>query len=139
MLIRTAVIVLCVAAAPAAAQTFSRVETHPGLGTMEHILAVADLNGDGLDDLLLGDRVHSEPPSIPADRLRKVPLRIFISDGDGTFTHAPELVEGEILANRAVVVADDFNLDGKADLAVFDAGAYDSARGVFSGIRRNSS
>ena len=45
MLIRTAAILLCVAVAPAAAQTFSRVETHPGLGTMEHILAVADLNG----------------------------------------------------------------------------------------------
>ena len=133
MLIRTAAIVLCVAVAPAAAQTFSRVETDPGLGTMEHILAVADLNGDGLDDLLLGDRVHSEPPSTPADRLRKVPLRIFISEGDGTFTYAPELVEGEIMANRAVVVADDFNLDGKADLAVFDAGAYDSAIGVFFG------
>ena len=48
MLIRTAAIVLCLAVAPAAAQTFARVETHPGLGTMEHILAVADLNGDGL-------------------------------------------------------------------------------------------
>ena len=41
MLIRTAAIVLCVAVAPVAAQTFSRVEVHPGLGTMDHILAVA--------------------------------------------------------------------------------------------------
>ena len=130
MLIRTAAIVLCVAAAPAAAQTFSRVETRPGLGTMEHILAVADLDGDGLDDLLLGDRIHSEPPSTPVDRLRRAPLRIFVSDGDGTFTYAPDLVEGEITAHHAVVVADDFNLDGKADLAVFDAGTYDSARSL---------
>ena len=130
MLIRTAAIVLCVAVAPVAAQTFSRVETHPGLGTMGHILAVTDLNGDGLDDLLLGDKVHSEPPSTAADRLRKVPLRIFISHGDGTFTYAPELVDGEIMAHHAVVVANDFNMDGKADLAVFDAGAYDSAMSV---------
>ena len=82
MLIRTAAIVLCVTVAPAAGQTFSRVETHPGLGTMDHVLAVADLNGDGLNDLLLGDKVHSEPASTAADRLRKVPLRIFVSDGD---------------------------------------------------------
>ena len=128
MLIRTAAIVLCVAVAPVAAQTFSRVEMHPGLGTMDHILAVADLNGDGLDDLLLGDKFHSEPHFTAVDRLRKVPLRIFISHGDGTFTYAPELVDGEIMAHHAVVVADDFNMDGKADLAVFDQGAYDSAR-----------
>ena len=129
MLIRTA-LVLCVAAAPVAAQTFSRVETRPDLGTMDHILSVADLNGDGLDDLLLGDSIHSEPHFTAADRLRKVPLRIFISRGDGTFAYAPELVEGEIMAHAAVVVADDFNLDGKADLALFDQGAYDSARSL---------
>ena len=133
MPIRTAAIVLCVAVAPAAAQTFSRVETQPGPGTIEHVLAVADLNGDGLDDPLLGDWVRSESPTTAADRLRKVPLRIFVSNGDGTFTYAPELVDGEIMANRAVVVVDYFNLDGKADLAVFDAGAYEPARGVFSG------
>ena len=97
MPIRTAVLVLCVGVAPVAAQTFSRVETRPGLGTMEHVLAVADLNGDGLEDLLLGDKVHSEFHFTAADRLRKVPLRIFISganveehfmvnNSDGTFT-----------------------------------------------------
>ena len=120
-------IVLCVAVAPVAAQTFSRVEMHPGLGTMDHILAVADLNGDGLDDLLLGDKFHSEPHFTAADRLRKVPLRIFISHGDGTFTYAPRLVEGDVMAHHAVVVTDDFNTDGKTDLAVFDQGAYESA------------
>ena len=130
MLIRTAAIVVCVAVAPAAAQTFSRVETRPGLGTMDHILAVADLNGDGLDDLLLGDKFHSEPHFTAADRLRKAPLRIFVSHGDGTFTYAPELVDGEIMAHHAVVVTDDFNLDGKFDLAVFDQGAYESARSL---------
>ena len=57
-------------------------------------------------------------------------MRIFISRGDGTFTYAPELVEGEIMAHHAVVVTDDFNLDGRADLAVFDQGAYESARSL---------
>ena len=66
-------------------------------------------------------------------------MRIFISRGDGTFAYAPELVEGEIMAHHAVVVTDDFNLDGRADLAVFDQGAYESAGAWGSGIRRSSS
>ena len=44
--------------------------------------------------------------------------------GEGSFRHAPELVEGTIDAHIPIVVADDFNGDGRADLAVFDAGVY---------------
>ena len=49
---------------------------------------------------------------------------MFASEGNGRFTHAPELVEGTIDARNPVVVAADFNSDGRADLAVFDAGVY---------------
>ena len=38
--------------------------------------------------------------------------------------HAPTLVEGDIKARCRIVGADDLNGDGRADLAVFDAGAY---------------
>ena len=37
---------------------------------------------------------------------------------------APELIEGGAGARFPQVVIDDFNLDGKPDLAVFDLGHY---------------
>ena len=64
------------------------------------------------------------------DRLTKSPLRLFVSVGDGSFRHAPELVEGTIDVRFPIVVADDFNGDGQADLAVFDGGVYVVAESV---------
>ena len=54
----------------------------------------------------------------------KTPLRVFVNDGDRGFRHAPQLIEGTIDVHAPIVVADDFNGDGRADLAVFDAGVY---------------
>ena len=34
--------------------TFSRITTEPGLGRVDFVLAVADLNGDGRDDIVAG-------------------------------------------------------------------------------------
>ena len=34
--------------------SFSRVTTEPGLGRLDFVLAVADLNGDGRDDIVAG-------------------------------------------------------------------------------------
>lgn len=52
----------------------------------------------------------------------KAPLHVFV--GEGSFTRASELVAGTIDVRTPIVVADDFNGDGRADLAVFDAGVY---------------
>ena len=102
--------------------TFSRVVTQPGLGVFDSVVAVADLDGDGRDDVVAA--TYQEYNAAREDRLTKLPLRVLVNLGDGRFRHAPELVEGTIDVRTSIVVADDFNGDGRVDLAVFDAGVY---------------
>ena len=122
--------VLLTAAAALAQVAFSRVITQPGLGPIElaHVLAVADLNGDGRDDILAGGLfeydAYATHTLTPEDRFVKSTLHVFVGVGDGSFEHAPELIEGTIAVRSPIVVADDFNTDGRADLAVFDEGVY---------------
>ncbi len=107
---------------------FSRVVT-PLDVFVDTMAAVADLDGDGRDDVVAVE--HQEyNADAPEERLTKTPLRVFVNMGDGSFRHAPELVEGTIDVRRPIVVADDFNGDGRADLAVFDAGVYVFAQRV---------
>lgn len=118
-------VALMLSVASAGGQTFLPMITQTAaLGEMEYVFVVADLNGDALDDVVVGDQVDHDPDFTPADRLTKVPLHIFVSSGDGTFTHAPDLVDGRIEAHAAVVVAGDFNGNGRHDLVVYDQGAY---------------
>ena len=110
--------------------SFLRVLTQPGLGRLDNVLAVADFDGDGRDDILAGgldeyDAYASSMTAKPEDRLDpKATLHMFVAVGDGSFRHAPELIEGTIAVRSPIVVADDFNGDGRADLAVFDEGVY---------------
>ena len=102
---------------------FLRVVTQPGLGRLDWVHAVTDLNGDGRDDVLVGAQQEHNVVA-PEERFMQTTLRIFVGEQDGSFTYAPELVEGTIDARVPIVVADDFNGDGQADLAVFDYGGY---------------
>ena len=101
---------------------FSRVVTRLDV-LVDTMAAVADLDGDGRDDVLAVEYQESNTGT-PEERLTKTPLRVFINVGDGSFRHAPELVARTIDVRTPIVVADDFNGDGRADLAVFDAGVY---------------
>ena len=108
---------------------FSRVITQPGLGRLDLVLAVADLDSDGRDDILAGGlfeygAYYATMTATPEQRFSKTTLRVFVGMGDGSFRHAPELIEGTIAVRSPIVVADDFNGDGRADLAVFDEGVY---------------
>ena len=104
--------------------TFLRVVTRPdpGFGLLDDLVAVADLDGDGSDEVLVG--TYLEYSGVPQDRFTKARLRLFAGETDGSLRYAPELVEGTIDVRNPVVVADDFNGDARTDLAVFDAGVY---------------
>ena len=111
--------------------SFLRLVTQPIPGRF-FVLAVADLNGDGRDDIVAGGTADDDGFSpTPAGRLEnKTTLRLFLARTNGSFRHAPELVEATIEVRTPIVVAADFNGDARADLAVFDAGVgvYDAER-----------
>ncbi|MCY4057334.1 MAG: VCBS repeat-containing protein [Gammaproteobacteria bacterium] len=120
-------VLLCCSVAEAQTSSrisFSRVVTEPGLGRLEFVLAVADLDDDGRDDILAGGRTDYYNGATAEERFTKTRLHVFVSVGDGSFRHAPELVEGTIDVRNGVVVADDFNGDTHPDLAVFDSGVF---------------
>ena len=111
----------------AQAQTFRHVTTEPGL-RLDHV-AVVDFNGDGRDDVIAGGRGLDNEGETPEDRWTRKRLYVFASEGDGRFRYAPELVAGTIEARYPIMVAADFNSDGRDDLAIFDAGVYISPVG----------
>ena len=119
-----AAVVVLVTAASTREPTFSRVETYPDMGRFDYILAVADFNNDGRDDILAGGREEAVWDGSPEDRHDTTALEVFFGQEDGTFEHAADLIDGTIEARQPVVVAADFNNDEQIDFAVFDAGVY---------------
>jgi hypothetical protein len=80
--------------------------------------AVADFNGDGLQDIALGLGVCC---STPADGF----MNILFGNGDGTFQPAVHYLAPHANTSNSggVVVASDFNGDGKPDIAMLITGA----------------
>ena len=111
-------------AGTAVAQRFTYVDTS-GPARFDKIRAVADFNGDGRDDIVVGGRYEETQPGRPEDRFRKWPVRVFFGTRNGRFRPAPRgFVQGNMRARHPFVVAADFNYDGRPDIALYDAGIY---------------
>ncbi len=77
------------------------------VGSAPSSLAVADLNGDGIPDLIVGNGGSSS-------------VSVLKGSGTGTFTTSATLATvGNLVKGVAIV---DFNRDGKADIALAEAG-----------------
>ena len=84
---------------------------------------MADLNGDGRDDIIAGGQPNDGSETVE-DRLDKPPVQVFLGTRDGRLRLASAEMLPSIRARTPVAVTDDFNGDGRLDLAVFDAGVY---------------
>jgi hypothetical protein len=91
----------------------------------EPFVAAGDFNGDGIPDLAVasGGNLDSDTVSAPGT------VTILLGKGDGTFTLKSTAATGVVPLSIAV---GDFNGDGKADLAVADAGGATGATSVTS-------
>ncbi len=87
-----------------------------------HAVTVADFNGDGIDDLFLGQNFFAVPIEIPRlDAGRGLWLR---GRGDGTFDPVPGWESGvKVYGEARAIGVSDFDRDGRVDLVVTQNGA----------------
>ena len=81
--IAAAAAVVALASVTVSGQTFERVETQTRFREMNHVFAVTDVDGDGLDDFVVGGQIETAEDLTPRDRLRKAQLRSSRAMGTG--------------------------------------------------------
>jgi len=89
------------------AQHLSQGVPPPPISSTPSFPKVADFNGDGHEDLVIGNEILSDPPVESS-------VSILLSRGDGTFEPFQQFATGRTMASLVVA---DWNSDGNPDLA----------------------
>lgn len=99
--------------------TFQRHDLFPNLVSQTHALEYADINGDGLKDLITGKRWSAHGPTGDTDPNSPATLFWFEAKkgSDGLTTFVPHLIDNDSGIGTQFVVQD-VNGDGLLDIAV---------------------
>jgi len=87
--------------------------TFTAAGNELYSAAIADINLDGVQDLILNDE--------PFDGSGPFTIDLLTGNGDGTFSAANSVYSNYLVS---WVIAGDYNQDGKPDLILFDEGEF---------------
>jgi uncharacterized protein (TIGR03437 family) len=90
-------------------------------GQLPAYLAVGDFNGDGILDLAVANATFSNLAVANATGLSNGTVSVLLGVGDGFFILPPRTFD--VGPNPTFLVAGDFNLDGKLDVAVANTGS----------------
>lgn len=91
----------------------------PLKGAYIHSVAWGDVNGDGWPDLYLGMFTDGKPSYYQVRGASgPAPNRLFLNNGDGTFSLASDQVATSLMGRTAGAVFVDLNNDGRLDLVV---------------------
>ena len=93
--------------------TFGQPQFYP-FGIELYSVTLADLNGDGIPDVVLNDE-----PFVSTENLCEVSY--LPGNGDGTFGEPQVISFGNVVSQ---IIAADVNGDGKTDLVMFSEGTY---------------
>lgn len=103
--------------------TFTTASTLQNTGNNTAAIVTADFNGDGKPDLAT-ESLGGDPGS---------GISVFLGNGDGTFTQAPQSPIQGTVQSGSVLAIGDFNGDGKADLVTAAGGPFAGALSVLLG------
>jgi hypothetical protein len=86
--------------------------------------AVADLNGDGLEDVVISEWPGEPSTTVPNPVYNKIPVKLLLQQSDGTLKDSSSMLGDNLIDGTQRIILADFDGDGKID--IFLPGFQDS-------------